>query len=200
MAEDPLEPRQCSARSKRSGERCRRAPMLGQGVCAMHGGKSPGAVEKAAERQAEAEAEKTIAALVPLLGSVEPVKDPVDLLARMLGVLEGLADNVAGRVNELQGKVATGADLGRLRAEVVLLDRVQDRIVTGASKLAALGIAERQVELAAGQAEIMVAAFRAGLAAGGSLVLPEVRDTMLAAFLDALPGGRVVASELEGAS
>lgn len=32
---------QCKAKSKRSGERCKRAAMIGRDVCAMHGGKSP---------------------------------------------------------------------------------------------------------------------------------------------------------------
>lgn len=31
---------QCTARSKRTGERCKRAAMKGQSVCAIHGGKS----------------------------------------------------------------------------------------------------------------------------------------------------------------
>lgn len=32
--------RQCTARSKQTGERCKRTPSLGASVCAMHGGKS----------------------------------------------------------------------------------------------------------------------------------------------------------------
>lgn len=32
---------QCKAKSKRSGERCRRAAMIGKEVCMMHGGKTP---------------------------------------------------------------------------------------------------------------------------------------------------------------
>lgn len=166
-------------------------------MCRMHGGKSPGAVERAAERQAEAAAEKAIGELVPLLASAAPVKDPVDLLARCLSVLEVMADTVAARVNALGGKVGTGEHLAQLRAEVVLLDRVQDRIVKGAGKLADLGIAERQVELAAGQADIVVAAVKAGLAALGPELLPEQRDVFLRAFLaELVAGGSVVAGEV----
>lgn len=165
--------------------------MADQRVCRLHGGKSPGAVEKAAERRATAAAEKAIGDLVPLLASTEPVKDPVDLLARCLGVLEQMADQVAGRVNDLNGRVGTGEHLAQLRAEVVLLDRVQDRLVKGAAKLADLGIAERQVELAAGQADIVVGAFREALKAVGPTLLPDQRDLMLRAFLGALPGGTV---------
>ena len=33
--------RRCTARSKRSGQRCKRRPILGGSVCVMHGGKAP---------------------------------------------------------------------------------------------------------------------------------------------------------------
>lgn len=36
---------QCKAKSKRSGERCRRYAMKGKAVCSMHGGKSKGAAK-----------------------------------------------------------------------------------------------------------------------------------------------------------
>lgn len=36
-----LVPRRCTATSKHSGDRCKRAPILGGNVCAMHGGKAP---------------------------------------------------------------------------------------------------------------------------------------------------------------
>jgi len=186
---------------RRDGSPCTNPPMQAQRVCRMHGGKSPGAVEKAAERQASAAAEKAIGDLVPLLAGADPVKDPVDLLARILRVLEQMADSVAGRVNALGGKVGTGEHLARLRAEVVLLDKLQDRIVRGAGKLADLGIAERQVELAAGQADIVVAAVRAGLAALGPELLPDQRDVFLRAFLEHLVGaGGISPPELGEAS
>lgn len=36
---------QCKAKSKQSGQRCKRAAMIGKEVCAMHGGKSPRGME-----------------------------------------------------------------------------------------------------------------------------------------------------------
>ncbi len=39
-AKAPVERRQCTAKSKQSGERCKRQPSIGLDVCAMHGGKS----------------------------------------------------------------------------------------------------------------------------------------------------------------
>ncbi len=37
---DAREHRRCTAKSKRSGERCRRLASVGRTVCSMHGGKS----------------------------------------------------------------------------------------------------------------------------------------------------------------
>lgn len=44
---------QCSAKSKRSGERCRKPATPGSPVCAMHGSKSPRAIVAAERRLAE---------------------------------------------------------------------------------------------------------------------------------------------------
>ena len=41
---------QCKAKSKRSGERCKKYPMKGSNVCRNHGGASPQAKRKARER------------------------------------------------------------------------------------------------------------------------------------------------------
>lgn len=185
----------CTAKNRR-GEPCRRAPIKGGSVCPTHGGSAPQVKAAAAERQADAAAAAAIAALWPGLADADPVKDPVDLLARAASVLEAMTDRVGARVNNLNGKVGAGEHLTQLRAEVVLLDRLLDKLIKASDALARLGIAERQVELAAGQAEILEAAFRAGLAALGSQLLPDQRDVMIRAVLDALPGGQVVAGEV----
>jgi ethanolamine utilization microcompartment shell protein EutL len=44
--------RQCTATSTTSGERCRRAAILGGTVCPFHGGSAPAVKRKAAERLA----------------------------------------------------------------------------------------------------------------------------------------------------
>ena len=44
------EKKRCTAKSKRSGERCKRAASLGRNVCAIHGGKSPRGVASASFR------------------------------------------------------------------------------------------------------------------------------------------------------
>lgn len=49
----PPEGRQCSATSKQSGERCRKAAIAGGTVCKTHGGGAPQTVRKARLRLAE---------------------------------------------------------------------------------------------------------------------------------------------------
>lgn len=46
-------PRQCSATSRRSGERCKNAPIPGGTVCKFHGGGAPAVKQKAALRLAQ---------------------------------------------------------------------------------------------------------------------------------------------------
>lgn len=177
--------------------------MNGQRVCKMHGGKSRGAVEKAAERQAEAAAEQTIRALWPGLASVEPVRDPFDLLARTAAALEHMAEATGTRVNELQGKVAGGENLTQLRAEVVLLDRLLDKLLRAGDRMASLGIASRAVEVQQGQADLMLAWLRSGLEAGQAAGGTEpVLAAVMDGFLEAMRrsrAGSVVAGELEAA-
>lgn len=45
-----MEARQCTAKSKGSGNRCKRRPIPGGAVCVMHGGKAPQVQMAAAER------------------------------------------------------------------------------------------------------------------------------------------------------
>lgn len=57
---------QCTAKSKRSGRRCRRAAIMGGTVCSMHSGKAPQVVRLARERLNEL-AEPAVAALLKTL-------------------------------------------------------------------------------------------------------------------------------------
>lgn len=189
---------------RRDGAPCGNDAMRGQRVCRMHGGSTPGAREAGERRQAEAKANEEIRALWPGLATVEPVRDPFDLLARTAAALEHMAEATGTRVNELQGRVATGESLSQLRGEVVLLDKLLDKLLRAGDRMASLGIASRAVEVQQGQADLMLAwlrtALEAGQAAGGDHV---VLDAVLAGFLEAMRrsrAGGVVAGELEGAA
>jgi hypothetical protein len=180
----------CSAHT-RAGKPCRTKPMVGQRVCRMHGGSAPQSLEAAAERQVEAAADALVEQLWPGLG-LDPVKDPVDLLARTTAAIEHMAGQVGDRVNQLEGKVAGGRDLTQLRAEVVLLDRLLDKLLKAGEGMARLGIAERHVQLEQERAALVVAAFRAALEVVS--LLPADRAAVLDVFLERL--GPVVPGEV----
>jgi hypothetical protein len=178
----------CSAKSKQTGERCKQRPIPGGTVCRFHGGAAP---------QVEAAADALVAELWPGLAGMEPVKDPVDLLARTAGAIEHMAEVMGGRVNELQGKVAGGRDLTQLRAEVVLLDRLLDKLLKAGDGMARLGIAERHVELEQQRVVLVTAAFRA--AVGVLQLVPADRDLVVRRFLTEL-GVQVPVLEAGGAA
>jgi hypothetical protein len=179
-------PRCTAAAKTRAGERCRKNPHPGASICTNHGLTAAGRAA-AADRVAGEKAGKVIAELWPGLAGVAPVKDPIDLLARTAAALEAMADQVGERVNQLNGKVATGESMSQLRAEVVLLDRVLDKVIRASDRLASLGIAEKQVELEQARAEIVTQAYLASLAVVS--LVPADRDAMLRAFLTGLGRG-----------
>lgn len=162
---------------------CGRWPMKGQRVCGMHGGKSPGAVEKAQQRQVEAKAQAAIDKLWVGLANATPVKDPVELLARIAGSLEHMADQVGTKVNELRG-VGGGEHLTQLRAEVVLLEKLLGHLRAVAKDMAQLGIDEKAVRVDQQIADLMVAAFMASL--GVLELLPADRSRAIEVYLEHL--------------
>jgi hypothetical protein len=63
--------RQCTATSKQTGERCKRAPIVGGFVCEIHGGKIPG-VRKAARERLLAMVDPALDALLRVLKTHGP--------------------------------------------------------------------------------------------------------------------------------
>lgn len=180
--------------SKRTGGPCGRHPAVGQEVCKIHGGGSPQAIAAAEARQVEAQADQLLQQLWPGLSTLEPVKDPVDLLARTAAALEHMADVVGRRVNDLNTHLAGGKDLTQLRAEVVLLDRLLDKLLKAGEGMARLGIAERHVELEQERAQMVTAAFLAAI--GVVQLVPADRDLVVRTFLEQLGAPSTVAGEV----
>jgi hypothetical protein len=189
---DLLESRRCTAKSKRSQERCRRAAVIGGTVCAMHGGKAPQVKAAAEQRDLEAKAEAEVRSLWVGLDKATPVKDPVASLERLAGALEQAADVVGAKVNNL-GHLASGTGLTGMRGEVVLLERLLGQLRQVLDAMARLGIAERHVELEQERAQLVTAAFLAALAS--ITLLPADRDLMLRTFLQGLGRGPDVVLE-----
>lgn len=182
----------CTAHT-RAGNPCRQQPMTGQTVCRMHGGSAPQSVAAAHERVVTEKAEATIAQLWPGLTQQTPIKDPVDLLARTAAALEQMTETVGTRINQNSTAIAAGKDMTQLRAEVVLLDRLLDKLLKASEGMARLGIAERQVRIEEEQAAIVTTAFRAALAV--VQLLPADRDLVVRTFLEQL-GQATVAGEV----
>ena len=113
---------------------------------------------------------------------------------------------VAGEEDQLRGLVgptyAAGRDGARVETgeQVRALARLEaewrDRVVKYAETAHRMGIATQVIELAQGQAEIVTVAFRAALDAAGAELVPAVRGLIVAAFLERLGRGELVAGEV----
>jgi hypothetical protein len=108
----PVGRAQCTAKSKRSGERCKRAPVRGLSVCSMHGGKTPASQAKSKRIQEQRRAQAAARRLgTPV--EVDPGQALLDALYSAMGdlrfweevttaleVRNGYADGIIG-VNHL---------------------------------------------------------------------------------------------------
>jgi hypothetical protein len=73
--------RRCTARSTRSGERCKKAAMLGATVCRSHGGAAPQARRAAEVRAAQMAAHETAQRMVSRAGvDADPIEHLLDSL------------------------------------------------------------------------------------------------------------------------
>lgn len=111
---DALQPtdgqkRQCTAKSKQSGVRCKRLPIPGGAVCVMHGGKIPNVRAKALQR---------------LAAMVDPALDELIRLVRK-GKQENVrmraVENVLDRNGLRPPPVVTGGDSGDFTLEELLV-------------------------------------------------------------------------------
>lgn len=159
--------------------------MTGSSTCRMHGG-SAGQVRAAAAARklsaaATADAERMLAH-----EAVERMPDPWETLSRLAVEADAMKQALAARVNALEGALrytAPGAGTEQLRAEVALYERAMDRSAKFADMLIRHNWEAKRVELAQGQAEIVVLAFRAALEEARSELLPAVRAAMVETFL-----------------
>lgn len=165
--------RHCTARSKRSGVRCRRFPVPGASVCVIHGGKAPQVQAAAKERIQEAAAADVVAKLVWKSDAV-PVTNAVAALQLLAGQLQHAAD--------VLGSELDAGDLEPVRAAAWL--RVLRELRTALSEMERLGIAGKSLEIEAGRVRLMAAAISAMFAV---LDIPEPDQEMArSAFFSAL--------------
>lgn len=187
MTQEPMETPRCTAKSKQSGERCKRRPVPGLTVCVMHGGKSPAAQAKAQERQLERAAGELLAKII-WNPEAAPVTDNVGEMRRLAGAMKQAVDVLGARLNgetcEHCGRGADPLDGPTGRAWVNVLRELR-QLLEGMERL---GLAERQVELQQDQAQLVTSAFLGALSVVADL-LPADRDSMVRAFLAGLGRG-----------
>lgn len=171
---DPSDRRQCKATSKRSGNRCKRPPMAGQLVCAMHGGLAPQALNAAARRVALGEAlaeldrlgvpidvdpaEAMVAMVHEAAGNVAFLRSKVQELTQRAGEADptGLTDlggGIAGRVDPDNWKAAP-------HVYVAMYDAERERLVRWSKACREAGVDEQRVRLAEQQGELIADGFR----------------------------------------
>lgn len=172
----------CKAHTK-GGEPCQQPRMRGQLVCRKHGGKTPGALEKAAERLADEEANQVLAGLWTGLDSAEPVTDPRRALQKLAGALTAMTDEVGRDITALKS-VEVKDDRGRLRGKVLLFVRLLEVLRGVLTDMNRLGLAEQLVQLERDQARHVVTAVNAGL--DELEVTPEERDRFVSTMMRTL--------------
>lgn len=87
----------CTARSKQTGEQCGQRALAGGSVCHWHGGKSPLAARKAAQRLAAAEARQAAAQTFVRHGEPMP-ENPLEALKALAGRFHAIEGDLFGRL------------------------------------------------------------------------------------------------------
>lgn len=148
--------RRCTALARRTGTRCRRAPIIGGSVCSKHGG-SAGQVKRAAQRRV---AEAGAAALVASQ-DIEPTADPALALLRVCGEMEALSKALRGRVadlNNLSTTDRTGAM--DLLPEIQAYERSLDRLARTLVSVNRLGLDARKIDIEQARLQLVATAVR----------------------------------------
>ena len=195
---NPLD-RQCTARSKRSGQRCKRTAVIDGTVCAMHGGKAP-QVKNAIERRRQQRQATLAAEAFGLPREVDPHTALLEELHRTAGAVEWLGavvadlereDLVWGKVKETHGtQLERGTDNGTTHAAgpnafVALWQAERKHLVDVSRECIKAGIEERRVRLAESAGQQLASVVRA------------VLDRMFAALVAAIGAERAAEIALE---
>ncbi len=145
--------KQCTAKSKRSQQRCRAVAMLGQNVCRMHGGSIPKARANGRERHAVELAEAKAEAMLEKRG-ITPTANPVDVLYELLDEIVAWKDIATERRDEIaEFSYRSDGNTEQLRAEITVWERAVDRAVKAATDIQKLGLAEQRIQINALQAQ-----------------------------------------------
>jgi hypothetical protein len=149
----------------------------GTGRCRLHGGNTRNQRIAARAEKADQEARRILAQL-----DVQPVEDPFAALSRLAGQVLAWQEAISRIVNDLGDRVryegASGAE--QLRAEIALYERAMDRTGSVLGMIAKLNIEDRMARVTERQADALVSALEAALAAAG-VTGPQADDARKAA-------------------
>lgn len=152
--------KRCTAKSKHSGERCRKAACAGLTVCHMHGGAAPRARAKSAAVRAARE-------FADLRLPTTPVSDPVGDLLMIAGKAKQLMSVLESKVSELTSMRFATATGEQTRGELLSYERALDRCHKILADIVRLDLEARMTRVSELQAVAVVAAVDAGLRAAG---------------------------------
>jgi len=190
----------CSARSSRSGERCRAFAVHGASVCVAHGGRAPQVRRKAAVNVAR---DRALAEARRLGGTIdvgphEVLLDAVREAAANVEVLRGYVAHLGVEVAE-DGAIALpeqriewekgGTHVpARVHILLALYSEERDRLVRFSKLAIDAGVAERQVRVAEQQAQRLGQAFGRALDAAAEVITPDARAALQKALAVELRG------------
>jgi hypothetical protein len=137
---------------------------VGIGRCKFHGGNTRNQRVAARTELADLEARQVLATL-----EVTPVGDPFAALSRLAGQVVAWQEAISSIVNQLGDRIryegASGSE--QLRAEIALYERAMDRTGQILGLIAKLNIEDRMARVTERQADALVSALEAALAAAG---------------------------------
>lgn len=150
----------CGAETRSADKHpCRKYLEDGQVRCKHHGGASPQAKRKAAERVLESQVQHAIAGM-----DIEPVTNPLTALSQVAGEIIAWKDLMATHVAGLKDKLRyEGEHAEQIRGEVLLYERAMDRAVAVLAQIARLKIDERLAAITEAQVQAMGRLLEGGL-------------------------------------
>ena len=127
----PLDPsRQCTAKSRTTGEQCKQRAMVEQTKCRFHGGKSPNALKKARERATEkkilTELERGKLTGKALVGTTDPLSELQKLTTELVHFKDQLTQRVNTLGDDLAHYDAKGSETIKVEIDIYL--RIIDKL------------------------------------------------------------------------
>lgn len=130
----------CQAKSKQTGEQCKRQATPGHKVCASHGSKSKQARAAAERRIEQAKAESWLLANIDDALPLASIDDVYDELLAVAGQASAWRKVLASRVAALEQLGYEGVTGEQVRADVALFERSMDRAMKAGELIVRLDI------------------------------------------------------------